>query len=227
MLSKRSGERIAGVLCVLLFVAFAVGSITGDEIDFDRDQIRQSMERVIEDQGLIITSNISGLAMSLLLITSAGALYRVFQGHDRFLALFSLIGLLAAGVFLAMSLITELGVFFLARDFVDGFGDADSLASAARAIALMGSMLFLTALTLVGVGMLSVGALIVRTRAAPRWLGWWAVASGVLALAAFIAPNTPDALFIIPGIGGILAVLFFLFIGVWLLRRGTLEAASE
>ena len=58
-------------------------------------------------------------------------------------------------------------------------------------------------------------------------MGWWAKLSGVLMMAAWGVVNTPGAVFIIPAIGGILAVLFFLALGVRILRRGIPASASS
>ena len=78
---------------------------------------------------------------------------------------------------------------------------------------------------MLGVGMLPLGVLMIRTGAAPRWLGYWAVVSAILMLVSWVA-YISDAAFAVPGVGAILAVLFFLALGIWLLRRGTPEAAS-
>ena len=227
MLSKRGVERVAGVLLITLFVSFAIAILTGEpEVDFNRDDVRASLQEVIDDQEIFVTSVIFFLAGSLLLVAAAAALYRVFAAHDRMLALFVLVGILSGGLLIAVAALFQFGAFFLARDFVDGVADADTLAMTARAVALVSSVTFLTGLTMLGAGMVPLGVLMVRTGAAPRWLGYWAIVSGILMIAAWGVVNTAEAVFIIPAIGAILAVLFFLALGIWLLRRGTPEPAS-
>ena len=226
MLTKRGVERVAGVLLIVLFVAFAIAILFGEaEVEIDREDVRASLQEVIDDQEFFVTSLIFLLAGSLLLVGAAAALYRVFAAHDRALALFVLVGVLSGGLLIAVGGLFQFGAFFLARDFVDGVADADALASTARAFALLSGASFITGLTMLGAGMLPLGVLMVRTRAAPRWLGYWAKVSGILMLVAWVAV-TADAVFIIPAIGAILAVLFFLALGIWLLVRGTPEPAS-
>ncbi len=227
MLDKSSTERITGVLFILLFLILAIGIVTGTtQLDFERPDVRKSLQDVIDNQELVITSSAFMLAGALLMIVSAAALYRLFGGHDGFLALIGLAGMLSGGVMLVTSVTSSFGAFFLARDFVDGVADADSLAMTARAIALAASALFLAGLTALGAGMTALGALMVRSRAVPGWLGWWAVLSGVLMLAAFIIVNTANALSVIPGIGAILFVVFFLVLGIRVLARGIPEPDS-
>ena len=180
VLSKRYIERVAGILFIVLFVAFAIAILTGEpEVDFNREDVRESLIEVIDDQETFVTSVIFFLVGSLLLVAAAAALYRVFAAHDRMLALFVLVGILSGGLLIAVAALFQFGAFFLARDFVDGVADADTLASTARVVALVSSVTFLTGLTMLGAGMLPLGVLMVRTRAAPRWLGYWAIVSGI------------------------------------------------
>ncbi len=156
---------------------------------------------------------------------ASAALYQVFKAHDRMLALFGLVGVLTAGLLITVAALFQFAAFFLARDFVDGVADAGALASTARAVAVLSNISFITGLTMLGAGMLPLGVLMIRTGAAPRWLGYWAVVSSILMLAGWIA-YISDAAFTVPAIGAVLAVLFFLALGTWLLRRGTPEATS-
>ena len=226
MLSKRGIERIAGILLIVLFVAFAIGILFGEaEVEIDREGVHESLQEIIDDQEFFVTSLIFFLAGSLLLLPAGAALYQVFKAHDQMLALFGFVGFLSAGLLVTVAAFLQFGAFYLARDFVDGVADADTLASTARALALISGALFLTGVKMLGVGMLPLGVLMIRTGAAPRWLGYWAVVSVILMLVSWVA-YISDAAFAVPGVGAILAVLFFLALGIWLLRRGTPEAAS-
>ncbi len=51
MLSKRGIERTAGVLLIVLFVAFAIAILFGEaEVQVDRADVRESLQEVIDDQ---------------------------------------------------------------------------------------------------------------------------------------------------------------------------------
>ena len=227
MLSKRDIDRIAGILLISIFVAFTIFIGTFVDFDIDRGEVRDSLQDIMDDEALYVTSWAFKLAGSLLLIVAAGALYRVFTSHEQALALFGLVGLLAAGVAFIIAAITHLGVLFLAWDFLDASGaEADALVGTARAFGLLGFGTEFTGLTLLGARLLPIGVLNVRTRAAPTWLGWWAVVSGFLLLLSWGIVNTSNVVFILPAIGGIGTILFFLMLGILLLIRGSPEAAS-
>ncbi len=91
---------------------------------------------------------------------------------------------------------------------------------------MLGGAAWLTGLTLVGAGVLPIGVLIVRSRAAPTWMGWWAVGSSVLLFTAFGTASENDVAFIFPAIGGIAALVFFLMLGIQLLWHGTPEESA-
>ena len=163
MLTKNDIDRIAGVLLVLLVVAFVVSIVTQVDVRFDRPDVREDLQGLIDDEALYATKTAFRLAGSLLLVVTGGALYLVFRSHDPALALFVLLGLLAAGKAGALSSLNSFGLMFLARDFVDATGaEADALASVARALKLIESVAFLTTITMLGVGVLSIGVLILR-----------------------------------------------------------------
>ena len=227
MLSKRATDRIADILLVLIFVAFAIFIGTFVEFDRDREDVRESLADVIDDEALYATSWAFNLAGGLLLVAGACALNLVFRPHERALGLFVLVTILAAGVAIAMATMVHLGVLFLARDFLDASGaEADALVGTARAFGVMGFAAQWTGLTLLGAGVLSLGVLIVRTKVMALWLGWWAVLSGAFLLASWSIVNTPGPVFVIPAIGTISTLLLFLALGARLMIQGSPQAAS-
>ena len=226
MLSKRTLERVAGVLFIVMAVAFAVSLATTRDFDFGRADIGESLREVIDDQALFVTSEAFGLVGSLLLVVAAAASYLVFRSHDSGLALFGLVGLLSGGMAFTVSEFANFGVLFLARDYVDAWADTGAIASTARAVGILGGVAGITGLTLLGAGLLPIGVLIVRSRAAPSWMGWWAVGSGVLLFTAWGVFSDSDVALIFPAIGGIAALLFFLAMGVQLLWHGVPEESA-
>ena len=160
-------------------------------------------------------------------MAAAGALYLVFRSHERSLALFSLVALLAAGVAFAVATASFFGLSFLAQDFVDTSGaEASALAGTARAVGLAGFSAYFTALTLTGAGALPLGVLIVWSKAVPDWLGWPAVFSAILMLLSWLIFAPSVAGLIIAAIGGLGTLLFFLILGIWLLVRGTRDVRT-
>lgn len=78
MLTKNDIDRIAGVLLVLLVVAFVVSIVTQVDVRFDRPDVREDLQGLIDDEALYATKTAFRLAGSLLLVVTGGALYLVF-----------------------------------------------------------------------------------------------------------------------------------------------------
>ena len=230
MLTKRGFDRLAGILFISIFVAFAVALLFGGtEVNWDRDKIEESLADVIDNQEIYFTNQAFFLLGGLTLITAAGPLFLLFRPHGRELAIFGLVGLLTSGVIICMATAVNISLTILARDFVDGVvASPDALLSTARAFAFLGvAVPFATAFTLLGLGVISIGLLILQRRAFPRWMGWWAIVSGALLLSAFALASDSDVAFIGPGVGGAGALFFFLFLGIWLLKWGSPEVAAD
>ena len=227
MLSRRDIERVAGIFLVLMVVAFAIFLGTFVDVDVDREDIRESLEEIVDDEELYATSWGFGLVGALLLVAAASTLYLVLRSYDRPLALFGLIAILAAGGAFAVSAINFFGLSFLADEFVIATGaHADALASTARAVGIIGFSAFTTGLTILGPGVISTGILIVRNGAALSWLGWGAVINGILLLLSWLIVAPSITGLIIAAIGAIGSLMFFLILGGWLLLRGLPEASS-
>ena len=173
MLTKRGFDRLAGILFISIFVAFAVALLFGGtEVNWDRDKIEESLADVIDNQEIYFTNQAFFLLGGLTLITAAGPLFLLFRPHGRELAIFGLVGLLTSGVIICMATAVNISLTILARDFVDGVvASPDALLSTARAFAFLGvAVPFATAFTLLGLGVISIGLLILQRRAFPD--GW-------------------------------------------------------
>ena len=228
MFSRRAIDRETGILLLMIVVAFAVSLSTFVETDIDREDIRSSLQNVIDDQALYFTSWSFNLVGGLLIIVAGVGLYLLLRPYEQALALIGLIGLVSAGVTFAVATMSSYVLFFLADDFVIAVGsEADALASTARAVGLAGTTVYLTALTLVGVGVLPMGVLIIWSGAASKWLGWWAVVSGILMLLAWTVLVQNDIGFAILAVGSIGVLLFFLMLGLRLIFRGMPASPSQ
>lgn len=227
MLSRRDIDRIAGVLLVLVFAAFAVFILTFVPYDIDRKQIRQDLQVMVDDDARYATSWAFNLAGGLLLVVASGGLYLVFRSYERSLALFGLVGLLAAGTAFSIATMNSFSLFFLADDFVLASGaEADALAITTRSVGLAQFAAPTTAFTLVGAGVLPIGVIMAWSKTWPRLLGWWAIINGILLLLAWTVAAPSPAGFILVAIGFISTLLFFLLLGVWLVARGSPDPAS-
>lgn len=224
MLSKRDLDRIAGAL-MLAIVAAIIGTFVSEiEVDTARSEFRQTLQDIVDDRGMFLAGAAFDMASNLITVFFAGAVYLVFRSHERSLALFAAFGLLAASSVFLVANGLDFPLYYMAQDFVAASGaEANSIASTARALALFELILESGGITLIGLGMVSLGVLIVRTEALPRWLGWLPVAGGTLLVLGWVG-FVEEVLFIIGFVGFGIIMLFLLIAGGWLIARGTREA---
>ena len=116
----------------------------------------------------------------------------------------------------------------LARDFVDAGGaqQADAIVASVRAITPMLDILFPAGAMGLALGVIAYGALLVRTAALPRWIGWVGIVAGIilpLGWLAFVNEN----LEVLSIIGLMVGLVFVLAMGSWLLVTGTERTAPE
>ena len=70
MLTKRGFDRLAGILCVSIFLAFAISLPLGEtEVNWERDKIEESLRDVIYHQWTYLASSAFFLLGSMILVT--------------------------------------------------------------------------------------------------------------------------------------------------------------
>jgi len=79
--------------------------------------------------------------------------------------------------------------------------------------------------TAMGIGVFCYGLLVVVTGAIPRWIGAVGILAGIVAPFGWLLFANGE-LVLISFIGLLIALLFALFSGLWLIVRGTTEAAA-
>ncbi len=210
MFSERSIERLAGAFLVTGLVSFLAHGLT-------------------LDQGVRPITILLVLVYGFMIILSALLIYLIFHSHERTLALFGAFGLAAHGLFVVLVCALLLAQLEFAKEFVTtGGAETDSVAAAARVLALtMGSIRTCTFLFL-GLGLVPLGVLIAWSGAVARWLGWLGVVAGVLGflgVLAVIFKVGVGRLMFMPGI--FLMFGFILILGIRLLVRETREATVE
>jgi hypothetical protein len=172
-MSARQLVPLSGVLAVVLMIAaFIVGGETPEADDSLKEVVSYYSEH---DTELQIASGLLGLGAFFFLVfstTIAGVLRRAQaeSGGSSALAF-------AGGIVFAVGVSIFAGLGFAAADVV---GDVEP--SVVQALNALGSDMFFT--VAIGAGAFSLGAGIasLKTGALPRWLGWAAVAIGVIAI---------------------------------------------
>ncbi len=227
MPSRKAIEHIAGIIFLLL-VAFAIVYVaTKTNSDTDVGEFTGTLLDIAADDEIHLVGASFGMVSSLLAIAVGAAIYMVFRPHLRDLALLPAFGFLAAGLTFMIANIADFSIEPLAREFaVSGGVHADTVATSARSLALVGEFSFEIAATFFGLGVLLIGALIARSGALHRPLGWLAILSGILMLFHWLG-LAQDNLVWISGAGFIGTLVFFLAGGTIILVRGTSGARDE
>ena len=211
----------------------------GGAVPASRLCIEESLIDIKDNEGLYVTGFALDMASNVVGVALAAAVYLLFRGRDRVLALVAFAGLLAAtGTFMMVD-VGGLTLHRLADDLVEGgaggAGDAEVL-ELARTVAWMTAYTAGVSFTFLGAALVVLGALLVRsplsggaTEAAstiPRWVGWLAVVSGLLTLLFWLAA-IDEALFLIAAIGLIGGLLTQLAVAWWLLKAAPEPAAVD
>ena len=227
MFSKRRNEYLAGGL-LLALVATAVVSIATNPIA--ADSFRTGAMNVLEDingdrSGFLIgtsfdiISNFVGLALAV-------ALYVVFGRHESTLAILGTAGFLVASVVFLVNDMVLLSLGSLSQQFFAASGaQADYVLASAGAITPMLDTALPMGATAMGIGVFCYGLLVVVTGAIPRWIGAVGILAGIVAPFGWLLFANGE-LVLISFIGLLIALLFALFSGLWLIVRGTTEAAA-
>lgn len=162
MNSERNTARLAGILLVTSFILFLFHIV------------------VDMTQGVEAPSIFSHCLYGLVVSAAGLALYLVFREHDPILPTFVGFWFAAAGLFLLLQGNMVFSGLVFSEDFsfiptVTSPVPLSSLEIAANKIGRSGYICQ-------GLGVLTLGVLLLRTGAIARWIGWLGCAAGVLAL---------------------------------------------
>ena len=235
-------NRAVGVLFIVFPVLIVVSVIlsqiaVGDDVDPARDAIAESLADINDNEGAYLVGVAFDTASNVIGVALAAAVYVLFRGRDRVLALVAFAGLLAANITFMIADIGWFTLHRLAEDLAEGgaggAGDAEVL-ELARTVAWMTGYSQLVSLSFLGSGLIVLGALIAFSRQSdgttaaastvPRWVGWLAAASGTLILLSWLA-TIDEALFLIALIGLLGSLVFQLSLAWWLLKAAEEPAA--
>jgi hypothetical protein len=231
MFSKKSIDRLSGVLLLLILVTsiVAAGLASGvdpvDQYNVPPERVGDVLQRVADNPGLHQAEIGFDLASFILTVALAGVLYFAFSPHDPVMALLGTLGLAAGGVILAVHDIPWFVLPSIAGDFVSASGiEAVALQYTGHVIIFTAMWGLSVGVTFLGLGALAYSVLMVWSKAVPRPLGWLGVVAGLLLSAGVWLPRIDESLYTVFTLLGIPYVLWELGLGVWLLSRGTREA---
>ena len=230
MFSKRGTEQLTGVLLVTLVVGVVVALVTQAipfaDLDFSKDELRDDLIDIAKDSKLWFTSGAFAIFANLISIPMAAALYLTFRSHDRSLALFGSFGFLAAAVLELVRLTVNMALGTLAQDFAAASGaQADAYFAVARALSAVALSMDPLGSMAIALGIFAYGALIVRTQALPRWIGWIGVVGGAIVPLVWLTYIQQELIFL-GFIGLIIGLFFAVTTGVRLVSRGTDDVAT-
>lgn len=222
---------------VLSVIGFSVGGAVGEYDPFERDDVEPFLLAIRDHKELFgLSVGAEVVSDALLVPLVAALLYLLFRDRAQAVALLGTIGLLVGTVLFLAEDAAIMSLGLLAADFAEHGGPggipagADATLATARFVNLFQAFASLCALTALGLGLASFGALFVWApvgeRNPPRTLGGLILVGGIgyLATWAFILDHTVG--------GGItlvaeLATLVGLgWLGVWFLRQPVQDPES-
>ncbi|MDH3689461.1 MAG: DUF4386 domain-containing protein [Gammaproteobacteria bacterium] len=115
------------------------------------------------------------------------ALYMTFRKHDPTLAMFGGFGFASHGLFVVLTATLLLVGLRFPQEFATFGAESGPVAGIASSLELTMDKIGKSAFVFLGLGLLPVGVLILRTGAVARWIGWLGSAAGVLEFFGFLA----------------------------------------
>ena len=204
-LSKRSTERLAGFLLVSSFFLFLGHVVTDSTLGHGRASV--------------VSFLLYGFPVSL-----AGlALYMTFRKHYPTLAMFGGFGFASHGLFVVLTAAVLLAGLRFPQEFATFGAESGPVAGIASSLELTMDKIGKSAFVFLGLGLLPVGVLILRTGAVARWIGWLGSAAGVLgffgSLAGLAGILVGRASVVVIAIALIPTFAFMLILGLRLVSR--------
>jgi Domain of unknown function (DUF4386) len=221
--------RVAGVLSLLVLVGLVLGFIFGETPSASRDDIGDDLADVADDNEFYLTGQGVQVVISVLVPILGAALYTLFRERDRFPALLGFGSFFAFGILFAVSAACFVTLEQLATDLEEGgaggAGAAEVLETA-RTLTTIGDATFFLGITFFAVGLIGFGLAMAYSAEdlVPSWIGWSAVAAGVLYLLGwgFVAS---EWLFILVGAGFLVTLVWLAGLAYLLLFRSPAEPA--
>ena len=223
--TRRRAGRLAGVGYVLLFLLAMFANFVVFESMIVPDDAAATAANVAADPMRFRLAIVAFLAVFVIDVVVAWALYVVFRDVDHDGSLLAAWSRLVYTVFLGMALVFALQALQLLGDapYLDAI---DPAAREAQAMLALGAFdtTWLVGLVAFGLHLVVLGRLVVRSSETPRTLGWLLVIAGVayatdtlahLVLANYETVATPMLILV-----AVPSVVAEGWLGLWLLLRG-------
>lgn len=230
-------HRVAGLIMLLLVVTLVVALFTAETPSTDVEDFPADFQRVVDDEVIYLIGQAMQVLTGLLVALLGAALYVLFRGRDRLLALFGFSGFILMAALFVVSSAAFVGVHSLANNLAAGetIAGEPEVQEIARALSDFGDGAFFLGIIFFAIGLLGFGSVLIgiapvrpaipepvpSPEAAivpPKWLGWLAVAAGALYLLGWLAVFV-EILFVAIIVAFFLTILWYLAFGVWLLRQ--------
>ena len=229
-------SRVIGALMLLLVVGLVLGFIFAQTPDASREDIAEDLADIGDDEVIYGIGQAVQITVGILVAILGATLFSALRLRNHWLASVGLVGFVGLGIMFAASSAAYVPLSDLANDLEEGgaggAGEAEVL-EIARALTLVGDGLFFLGISFFAVGLIGFGLVMAvgpqiaavaagpgTIRAAvispPTWLGWIAVAAGVLYLLGWLFLVT-DFFFILVALGFLLTLIWYLAGGIWYL----------
>jgi uncharacterized protein DUF4386 len=229
MSAIRDPGRVAGVWYLLLILIGPLRLIYIPGKLFVPENAAATVNNIIAHEWLFRFGIVSDLVGALILVILAMALYRLFQGVDRNLAVQVVIfgGVMPALLYF-VGVVGDAGALMVARgaDFLSVF-DKPQQDGLAMLLLRLRDQQNIAAETLWGVWLLPLGVLVYRSRFLPRFLGVWLLINGlayvIISFTGELTPQYQDKVFTFssPARWGELAFM------LWLVIKGARPPALD
>lgn len=227
---SRSGNiRLAGILCLVLS-AVVIGMHLLESHRFE------DLQGIVDSGGKYLGSITLFILHELILIAVGALFYLIFRRHNPSLALFGLIGILGTGFLWLVWDFPVYSFYYLAQEYSAATGAAaDSIAQRAADMSSAFDFPYIIDYSLLSLGFIALGALILRTRAIHPLLGSLAIILGILHLFMWIGAltliasgnNVTDDWGAFWDAVSYARDTWFALVGLWLLAKGVREAPAN
>lgn len=234
-------NRVAGITLLLVVILAIVNLVlvtaaVGDADPLKRGDVENMLIDINDNEALFFL----GIAFSIAtdaaaLLAAAAMLFLVFRDRSPALATFAFVGLFASGIAFLVADAANLTVGVLAADFVNEGGPGGIAAGdpvilqSARAVAAFAGLADLIGNTALGVGLLSIGALLAWAPKGevnpPRWLGALSILASLGTLLGWVILAAEDVGIALISVGIIGTLLWLVILGGWLLIQPEREEA--
>jgi len=221
--APRGLERLTGGLLIIygLLVLATVTTRIGSQSD--QADFFQTAMMIATNRDLYLASAVINLISNVLLLALAALLYLTLSRREPALLLVGTCVLVASASVWVVSSAAGLALLSIIDSHSgEGTVPLQAMAASGPTIELIREVTGKASFTLAALALLAIGAAISWRGMVPRWLGWLAVATGLLML--FI---WSDDAALLHRVGGAGYLLWLWLLGGWLLLKGTHPPADS